>query len=982
MARYLPVRSTPSADAVRLPFWRVEKRSPLVGRAVERAALGAALMRCRLSEGGLVLVHGDAGVGKSRLVSEVLEDWEGCVLRGAAGVGGGAYAPVVEVLRRVSDAFGDVALAEPARVLLPELAMPWREVDHRALVAAIHRTLRDVARRHPTVVVLEDLHWANAATIELLPMLDASLSRERLVIVGTYRTEELPRSHPLRAMRSELRRDGRLVEVALRPLAPAETGEMLAGLFGVPPSPDLVLAVHERAEGLPFFIEELAAALLETSALATRERLVELASGTELPLPESVLDAVLVATARLRRDHQVAVELAAVIGVRIDLPSFGDLVSAEDIDALLDAGLLMEDSSDSAVFRHALVRDALYRAIPWARRRGHHRLVAEHLAMRRSAPEVVAEHWIAGHEPARARPLLLAAADQFCALHAYRDAAALGRRALSIWPDGEGESERMGVLERLADCAELCGELDEAARVWAELAGLHRSRDEHVLAGLALRRLANAAGMLGDWPRAVAAREAGAEAFVLGGDRVEAAVERLALAEQLESASLPTRALEHAVAATEDAVVTDRVDLQVHALGLQGTIRAALGDVRGGIELARSALELALAEELTVSAAVSYYELASALIYAADYAGSAEAWSSGVGLCRAHDLADLGKGCLACMSVAVRFLGDWDRAATIASEVLEDDLGPDVVRMVAQEELGLIAALRGDRRRARGPLRRAAAFGRNHGVFGIEVGATWGLAVVADLDGDETDARSTVSTMLERCASKELSHFALPALRWAATFLAVGGEREGLARCHRHLATAATQNSSAKVLSALAHAGGETALSEGEPAQAAAQFDRSVQLLQGITSPFEQALAQLRWGAALARAGERKEAIATVTSAYRTARQLGAKPLARDCVTELAQMGEQVDRRLGRLAARALEPAGLTRREQEVLGLVAAGHTNAQIARELFVSPRTVDMHVRNVLSKLGCTTRVAAARRAAELRLVEIPGAPAGAST
>ncbi len=929
-----------------------------------------------------MLVHGDAGVGKSRLVSEILGDWEGCVLRGAVAVGEGAYAPVVEVLRAVSDAFGDAALAEQAKVLLPELAMPWREVDHTALVAAIHRTLRDVARRHPTVVVLEDLHWANAATIELLPMLAASLSNERLLIVGTYRSEELPRPHPLRAMRSELRRGGRLVEVALGPLAPGETGEMLAGLFGIPPSTDLVAAVHERAEGLPFFIEELAAALMERSALAKRDGLVELAGGTELPLPESVLDAVLVATARLRREHQLAVELAAVSGVRIDLPSFSHLVSPEDVDALLDAGLLMEESSDSAVFRHALVREALYRAIPWARRRGHHRLLAEHLATRRTAPELVAEHWIAAHEPARARPLLLAAAEQFCSLHAYRDAAALGRRALSIWPQGEGESERLGVLERLADCSELCAELEEAASVWAELAELRRSRDEHVLAGLAFRRLANAAGMLGDWQRAVAAREAGADAFVVGGDRVEAAVERLALAEQLESASLPTRALEQAVAATEDAVATNRVDLQVHALGLQGTIRAALGDVREGIELARSGLELALSEELTESAAVSYYELANALIYAADYAGSADAWSSGAALCRAHGLADLGKGCLACMSVAVRFLGDWDRAIANANEVLDDDLGPDVVRMVAQEELGLIAALRGDRRRARGPLRRAAVFGRSHGVFGIEVGATWGLVVVADLDGDDAGARSTVSGMVERCLAKELSHFALPALRWAATFLAVRGEREGLARCHRLLAIAATQNSSAKVLSALAHAGGETALLESERAQAAAQFHRSVELLQGVTSPFEQALTQLRWGSALAGAGERKEAVATITSAYRTARQLGAKPLARDCATELAEMGEQVDRRLGRLAARALEPAGLTRREQEVLRLVATGHTNSQIARALFVSPRTVDMHVRNVLSKLGCTTRVAAARRAAELGLVEIPGAPGDAST
>ncbi|MGH3737867.1 MAG: helix-turn-helix domain-containing protein, partial [Micromonosporaceae bacterium] len=95
-------------------------------------------------------------------------------------------------------------------------------------------------------------------------------------------------------------------------------------------------------------------------------------------------------------------------------------------------------------------------------------------------------------------------------------------------------------------------------------------------------------------------------------------------------------------------------------------------------------------------------------------------------------------------------------------------------------------------------------------------------------------------------------------------------------------------------------------------------------------------------------------------------------PLARDCAAELAGMGEPVDRRLGRLAARALDPAGLTRREREVLRLLALGRTNRKIAQELYLSPRTVDMHVRNVLTKLDCSSRTAAAGRAAELGLVE----------
>ena len=952
-------------------------RPPLVGRSVERAGLEAALDRCRAGEGGVVLVSGDAGVGKSRLVTEVLAGWRGCLLKGMATLGEGVYAPLVEVLRAVTDRFGDDALASPARALLPELAMPWREVDKAALVAGIHRTLRDVARRQPTVVVFEDLHWANAATVDLLPGLAVALAGERLLVVATYRGEELPRTHPVRWMRSELRRAGCLEEYALVPLTGEETGELLASLLDSEVSQTLVTAVQVRADGLPFVVEELAAALVETGLLREIDGVLDLAPDAVLPLPDSVVDAVLVRTTALRGRSSDAVELAAVLGAWVDLPTLADLVDPSDIDRLLEAGLLHEQGDGSAVFRHALVRDALYRAVPWARRRSRHRLIARHLATRGGSPEVIAEHWIAANEPERALPLLLSAAERCCSVHAYRDAAALGRRALAIWPDGVDPDGRVGALEHLAGCAELAGELESAAAVWSEVAQLHRANGDLAGVGAAHRRLANTAGLLGDWQGAVTAREDAAAAYEAAGARGEAAADRLTLAEQLTSAAHHTRALEHAVAAAEHADAEGRTDLKAHALAVQGSIRASLGDWRQGVDLARSGLQLALAEQLTEAAGLSYYEVASALIHASEYAAAADAYESASELCRSHGVTDLAQACVACMSVAVRFMGDWDRALVIAREVLADDHAPDVVRMIAEEESGLIMVLRGDHRRGRRLLRRAVDFGRSNEIFGIEVGATWGIAVAADLSGDSGTADRTVSTLLERCQVKEDWVFALPALRWSATFLATRGDKDALARCHRLLADAATRNSSAKVLSTLAHAGGELALMDGDMAQAGAQFDRAVELLRGITAPFEQALSQLRRGPALAGRDGSQPAVDTVTSAYRTARRLGAQPLARSCAAALAEMGERVDQRLGRLAARALEPARLTRREREVLGLLATGRTNRQIGQDLFVSTRTVDMHVRNLLAKLGCSSRVAAARRASELGLIELtPGA------
>lgn len=920
-----------------------------------------------------MLVSGEAGVGKSRLVAEVLAGCESRLLHGSAVLGRGGYGPVREVVRSLRDEIDAADL--PLGPLLSELGPSATEIDGAVLVDALRRALRRAAGTGSVVVVIEDLHWADAATIDLLPPLAAALTQESVLIVATYRSDQLPRAHPLRRARSELRRGrGLRSEIALRPLAKAQTEALCTALLGRPVSAGLLTAVHSRSDGLPFFVEELAATLVETGSLREIDGSLDIPADTDLPLSDSVVDAVLARTAELKSAYPDAVELAAVLGVRVDLTALAELVPPAEVDDLLDSGLLVERGraeSDTAVFRHALVQEALHGAIPWARRRAHHDRVARYLSRRGASPEVVAEHWIAAHEYERARPLLLSAAERHCAVHAYRDAARLARRALQVWPERVDPSGRMAVLEQLAACAELCDEYASAAEAWTAVGRLRQAAGDWSGVGMANRRLATARELLGDWSGAITAREDAAASFTASGASGEAAEERLALAERLWSAAHNTRALEHAVAATEDAEVADRDDLRARAMAIQGGVRATMGEGDRGVQLARDGLALAMRRQRPELAGEAHYQLAAALLYAGDYASAARAYESAAELCREHDITELSQACSACLGVVVRIMGEWDRALLISANVLGSDHSPQEVRMVAQEELGLVNALRGDARRARGPLRRAAAFGRAHEIFGIEVGAMWGLALLADADGDDAAASREVSAILQRCSVKEEWHFALPALRWASTFLAERVDGERGAQCHRLLATAATRDSSPKVLSALAHAGGDLALARGEAAQAAAQFGRAVDLLEGVAAPYEKALSQLRWGAALAADGRRQAAVDKVTSAYRTARQLGAKPLARECVSRLAAMGEQVDRRLGRLAARALEPAGLTPREKEVLCLLGSDRTNRQIAAELFISPRTVDMHVRNVLAKLGCTSRVAAVRRGVELGVV-----------
>jgi DNA-binding CsgD family transcriptional regulator/tetratricopeptide (TPR) repeat protein len=948
--------------------------SAFVGRAQPRSELAAAMSRCRAGHGGVVLVAGEAGVGKTRLVREVMAGWDGVVLSGAGVAGSGPYGPLVEVLRaflrEVPGGLSGEPLLAHLGVLLPELG-PARGADRATLVEAIRHAFARVAAHRSAAVVLEDLHWADAATLDLLPALATLLEREPLLIVACYRNDGLHRAHPLRRTRTELRRAGRLTELTLSPLTSAETGELLAGLIGSGVSSRLVTAVHERADGLPFFVEELAGALAESDALRPVDGVLDCVPDTELPLPEGVVDAVLLRTSELRQECGTAVELAAVFGVRVDLAALAELVPEGQVDRLLEAGLLVESDAEVAIFRHALVWEALHSALPWARRRSHHQRVADCQAARHAPPEVVAEHRIAAQQHDEARPLLLAAADRYRGAHAYRDAARLARRALAVWPAETDPEGRLAALERLGDCAELCGEAEEAVRVWAEVADLHSGARNLPGVAAARRRIANAYGLLGDWPAAAAAREAAADAYAAAGRPAEAAADRLALAQQLHSAAHNSEALEQAAAAAEAAEQAGRTDLQAPALALLGAVRAALGQTRRGVQLAQAGLELALAEQLAEPAGHAYYELAEALEYAAHYAAAADAYQSAFELCRSRGVPDLAQVCLACMSPVARLMGDWDRSLQICSEVLGSDQIPLLLRRIAEEESGLIAALRGDRRRARGPLRRATDFGHDQGIFGVEVGGLWGLAVVARLEGDERSAVGRVTTLLERCQVKEEWHYALPALRWAAAFGAERHDRDLVAEGHRLLAAMATRDSAPKVLSALAHAGAELALLDSRAEQAAEQFGRSMELMHDITAPYERALTHLRWGRALAQHGEQQAAVEKLTSSYRIARRLRARPLMQSSAAQLAGMGEQVDRRLGRLAARSLQPGGLTRREKEVLRLLALGRTNRQIAHELFVSPRTVDMHVRNLLAKLGCASRLAAARRGAELGLL-----------
>ena len=322
------------------------------------------------------------------------------------------------------------------------------------------------------------------------------------------------------------------------------------------------------------------------------------------------------------------------------------------------------------------------------------------------------------------------------------------------------------------------------------------------------------------------------------------------------------------------------------------------------------------------------------------------------------------------MAYVLRELGDWDQAAELSRELGAGSARPDDA-LVADGILGSILAFRGDTRAGRPLLARCLATATRLDVVSMGVDSAAALAWTAAHAGDHAVAAEHSRAVLDRWERSEDHHYAVWGLRTGAWVFATGGDLARARACAEALSAIAAGAGHPYALAALAHALGETALQEGDADAAARQFGRALELHADLDAPFERAQIAVRTGVALAAAGERELAAQRLEEAYRAARRLGSRPVASAAADELARLGEPLERRLGRRAAAAHEGAGLSRRELEVMRLVSVGRTNREIARELFLSPRTVDMHVRNILAKLSCRTRTEAASRAAELGLL-----------
>jgi DNA-binding NarL/FixJ family response regulator len=945
----------------------------LVGRERERAQLAALVSVAAEGDGGVVLVCGEAGVGKTAVVDAALAGSPLLEVRAAASPIAtpplGPIAHLAQAMRReLPEVFSDAAAKYPALArFIPEAGEGGVTIDRAGLFRAVVGACCAIARHRALALVLDDMQWADRATLELVGEMAREARRAPLLIVLVHRSEGVARGHPIRLLREALRRARILNEIVVEPLDRPEALQLVAQLLGDAMPAEVQAAIVERSGGIPLFVEALAAALqsrgcFEPASLDVRT----------LPLPETVREAILARVDALSARGRQAAEAAAIAGSEFPLALLVALNGGEDgVEVLLESGLLTERKPGGAAFKTPLAREAIYAAIPWTRRRALHRRAAEALAAADGSMEQAAEHWQAASEDDRARSAWLDAAARSRQLYAHSDSIQQLRRALDLWPIEHRSAERLAVLDQLGDSAQLTRRFADALRAWREVADSACATGDHIAAARATRKIATLHELNCDWARALDARQDAAAAFAQGGNHAEAALDLHAAGVRLRNAGQYSAALEILGRAGAAAQAGGAADLGIRIAALTGNVHARSGRVSEGIAAVRAALAGALEQNRPDLAGEAYMRLADSIERTSDLTAAINVFRGGLELCERNGLPVATSVCLMCMSAALFRTGAWNEAATAARRVLESPDSDAIAIGGANAIQGLVHVLRGELRRAHPLLVAAGAFSRSANFATMEFLSRWGLALHDSLCGDNAAAAERCRNVLSRWRQTEEGGVATPVLRWASICLASEGDRDGVRACADALGEIVARLGHAETLSALAHVLGELALLDGDAPRAAQQFSHATALLEDRGFPLERAHSQFRAAVAYAACDHIDDAVALLRDAARGAARLGARPLADAVAKELRRLGQPLAGALGRRAGRRAERAGLTTRQIQIRSEIAKGLTDKEVARALSLSPRTVEMHVARALAVLDCRSRTEAVRKVADLGML-----------
>ena len=985
----------------------------MVGRDHELGRLLTLLDDAEAGRSVAALVSGDAGVGKSRLVREVTQLAAGrgfTVLSGQCAELGDSvpYLPLADALRGAAQSTGvrDALSSRPALGrLLPDSGDGRAPDEDRSglarqqLFGGVLGLLTELAAAAPVLLVLEDLHWADASTRDLVTFLSRMLHRERGALIGTYRTDDLHRRHPLRPVVAELQRLPGVISVDLAPLDPSALAEHLTaaapGRLDATELNDIVA----RAEGNAFYAEELLAASVRDDP-ADRSA-----------LPAGLAALLLSRVEQLSDTTQRVLRVAAVAGRKADddlVRAASGLEAAEYESAVREAvthQLLVPDGTEGYVFRHALLREAVYADLLPGERTRLHATMSSLLADPRwlTVPGTAAElaqHCLASHDIPGAFAASVRAGEEAERLGAPAEAHRHYDQALALW-ERVAEPEKTAGMARgklgllSADNAADSGDIEHAVHL---LRRLRRALQDQAdadggpqdvnLASRIGERLAFFLGQLDDsraLGEAIEVARATVEATPAEPPTWQRARAMSTYANTLLTEDDFTAAKEWASRAFAAARDADAPWVQADALVTLGFISNREGHNDEAIKVLTDAHKQAReAKVLGVELRAAYY-LARAHLERGDLA---------IGAAVAHEATKRANQTglnMAPFGLDVQHLhfqchfadGKWDHAQEIA------DGFPVRVTSIAEAYLSSMALFIDVARDNPAVAERRAWIEPFWSAHGFDEFTGRGLLAEHALWQGDTE-QSLAQAWAAITVIKNPWGYSPSVIRPAAVALSARADRAVLARAAGHEDLAAAELTAAGELRKIAREGaaysrrpkfilgpeGRGWLARAEAEYRRASGENDPQAWQAVLDEFgpayvyEIARTQWRLAEALAEAGRRDEAADQWRQAARTAEKLTARPL-RAALDDLARRA-----RIGTAEHRGDSAVlvSLTAREREVLRLIAAGRSNREIASVLFIAPKTASVHVSNILGKLGAASRTEAAAIAHREGLISEP--------
>ncbi|MGF7236853.1 MAG: helix-turn-helix transcriptional regulator [Frankia sp.] len=986
-----------------------------VGRRGELASLAGEVRRAAAGEAGFVLVGGEAGIGKTRLVEEAagaatragMRVLSGrCVELGPEGLPLAPLAPLVEALRMLArsatpgqvDGWLGSARGELAR-LLPSLDPTGESAVSGAGQAAqlpelVLGVIERVSASAPVLFVVEDLHWADQSTLGLVAHLVRTLRDVPVLLVATYRSDEIHRRHPLRPLLSGWERARTIRRLELARFDREEVAAQVAAILGRPVDGPLVDLVLDRSEGNAFLVEEVVGVVRDGSAATD--------------LSASLRDVLLVRVEARSATGQRVLRAASAGGRRVPERLLTAVLGMEPA-ALLDALrelvenhlLVVDETGQGYAFRHALARDAVYGDMLPGERVGWH--VAYGTALS-AAPELAAAdaavhaelalHWFRALDLPAALPAFLAAAARSSA---YAPAEQLRHleRALEIWPRVPQAADLTGtdaveVLRAAADAAIRAGSIDRALSLLDQaLADLGETGSVSRRA-LLLERRGRALRDLGQEADSVVVLRQAQQLLPATPVTAAHAVVLTSLANSLMRAGDLAEANVTAEQAAEVAASVGAQAEEAEARVSQGAARGYLGDPESGLVILREGLQLAQRLGATETVLRGHVNHSDMLEMLGRHQEAIDAASAGLDLARRVGAGRTTGTYLAgnIVEPLVR-LGRWPEAERAAVEAQRGE--PEgvfaAILLDMRAQLAVLAGRHEDAERLADQAGRLMGASRDPQ---FRESIAFSLAEARRLTGDLDAAAAIVAQALSEDDPTRGLHgrYSWP-LVWLGTRIAA--DRAALARDRR--ASVADDGFADNLATIARQLPTLTPQGRGYAAMTAAERDRlsqtnstdawsgAVDAWRAALEPYPLAYCLLRWSEDLYATGARQPAAVALREAAALAAQLGAAPIsheaeafARRARVPLTDPTGNSDAGAAASAeadpassarsqpADALAPFHLTEREREVLELLAEGRSNPQIATALFISPKTASVHVSNILAKLSVTGRVEAA--------------------